>query len=454
MATRKQLAAAPDVSGLGRFLDALQSAGDLTREGAHDAFLYFQKHKLFSVDSLGQYRPRDGGYMDRSAVRRAAQLGASIGRSGTRSVGSAGLRSARKLPSGAIVDYAERTERLVRHVGKTRIYVWEVSVRVVTPELPTARQQRTGRVQGATAEEAVETMRAQVAKQGWTFVDVISVVKAMRSPVGRRVGPTRGRSRSVGRAKPALAVWAVYGGKAYSMDYVPDPKRRFSFAGMRVSDNAGGGYVVEGEKVYAIRRSSRKATPVTGDERATVLSIVGIQSPRGVGRARPKGPRIVDFGGYELRLDDPHMVRRETIDTRAPGDYGADPIGDGMFRMVPSGDIVDFAERNRRLERFRRHVGPRRAKVDPRRAPLVAEHTARWPAEEIATHLRQPKKRARKWSAKVTKGAKYHPPPGLFTQPAHVIADVLQRDSETVKQAIARVTFYQNRAGKNLSSAR
>lgn len=33
----------------------------------------------------------------------------------------------------------------------------------------------------------------------------------------------------------------------------------------------------------------------------------------------------------------------------APNDHGADPIGDGMFRMVPSGDIVDLAERNRRL---------------------------------------------------------------------------------------------------------
>ena len=30
-------------------------------------------------------------------------------------------------------------------------------------------------------------------------------------------------------------------------------------------------------------------------------------------------------------------------------DYGADPLGDGMFRMVPSGDIVDRAERFRRL---------------------------------------------------------------------------------------------------------
>lgn len=34
---------------------------------------------------------------------------------------------------------------------------------------------------------------------------------------------------------------------------------------------------------------------------------------------------------------------------RPGADYGADPIGDGKFRMVPSGDIVDYAERCRRL---------------------------------------------------------------------------------------------------------
>ena len=39
------------------------------------------------------------------------------------------------------------------------------------------------------------------------------------------------------------------------------------------------------------------------------------------------------------------------VDTSKPGDYGADPIGDGKFRMVPSGDIVDYAERCRRLAR-------------------------------------------------------------------------------------------------------
>lgn len=42
---------------------------------------------------------------------------------------------------------------------------------------------------------------------------------------------------------------------------------------------------------------------------------------------------------------------RRAVDTGAPGDHGADPIGDGTFKMIPSGDIVDFAERNKRLAR-------------------------------------------------------------------------------------------------------
>lgn len=33
------------------------------------------------------------------------------------------------------------------------------------------------------------------------------------------------------------------------------------------------------------------------------------------------------------------------------GDYGADPLENKMFRMIPSGDIVDYTERVRRLER-------------------------------------------------------------------------------------------------------
>lgn len=49
------------------------------------------------------------------------------------------------------------------------------------------------------------------------------------------------------------------------------------------------------------------------------------------------------------KLQQKDTSAREMIDISKQGDYGADPIGDGTFRMVPSGDIVDFAERNRRL---------------------------------------------------------------------------------------------------------
>ncbi|HDZ14731.1 hypothetical protein LCGC14_0844730 [marine sediment metagenome] len=38
-----------------------------------------------------------------------------------------------------------------------------------------------------------------------------------------------------------------------------------------------------------------------------------------------------------------------TVNIAKTGDYGADPIGDGMFKMVPSGEIVSLEERNKRL---------------------------------------------------------------------------------------------------------
>lgn len=37
------------------------------------------------------------------------------------------------------------------------------------------------------------------------------------------------------------------------------------------------------------------------------------------------------------------------IDVTSTGDYGSDPVGNGMFRMVPSGDVVDMDERNKRM---------------------------------------------------------------------------------------------------------
>ena len=40
------------------------------------------------------------------------------------------------------------------------------------------------------------------------------------------------------------------------------------------------------------------------------------------------------------------------VDTATAGDHGADPLGDGTFRMVPSGDVVDYAEQCRRLAHY------------------------------------------------------------------------------------------------------
>lgn len=55
--------------------------------------------------------------------------------------------------------------------------------------------------------------------------------------------------------------------------------------------------------------------------------------------------------GYDLDRNTLLPVKRH-VNTQATGDYGADPIGDGTFRMVPSGDIVDYDERCRRLARY------------------------------------------------------------------------------------------------------
>jgi hypothetical protein len=52
--------------------------------------------------------------------------------------------------------------------------------------------------------------------------------------------------------------------------------------------------------------------------------------------------------GYDLDRESLTPLIRY-VDLKAPGDYGADVIGNGKFKMVPSGDIVDFDERCRRL---------------------------------------------------------------------------------------------------------
>lgn len=69
------------------------------------------------------------------------------------------------------------------------------------------------------------------------------------------------------------------------------------------------------------------------------------------------------------------------------------------------------------------------------------------------TGIATEKKKDKKWSGAVTKNEKWHPPEGLFKESPDKIAKVLKANSDSKKQAISRVTFYLNRAGKNLSKA-
>jgi hypothetical protein len=66
---------------------------------------------------------------------------------------------------------------------------------------------------------------------------------------------------------------------------------------------------------------------------------------------KTKRGKMTVLGAYVLDMDRGGALIREYVDTSKPGDYGADPIGDGTYRMVPSGDVVSLEERNRRLSR-------------------------------------------------------------------------------------------------------
>ena len=59
--------------------------------------------------------------------------------------------------------------------------------------------------------------------------------------------------------------------------------------------------------------------------------------------------RHLHFAGYTFVANNRGTTVLRPTATRRDGDYGCDPMGDGTYRMVPSGDIVDEAERARRL---------------------------------------------------------------------------------------------------------
>lgn len=65
-------------------------------------------------------------------------------------------------------------------------------------------------------------------------------------------------------------------------------------------------------------------------------------------------PKIVGYDWADIQRAQQGGRLAKPVDTSRPGDYGCTPLGDGTFRMVPSGDIVDAKERDIRLAKLRR----------------------------------------------------------------------------------------------------
>lgn len=54
--------------------------------------------------------------------------------------------------------------------------------------------------------------------------------------------------------------------------------------------------------------------------------------------------------GYEIDCESLTPIRRKVCVAQS-GDYGADPIPGGMFKMIPSGDVVCLEEMKKRLHK-------------------------------------------------------------------------------------------------------
>ena len=62
-------------------------------------------------------------------------------------------------------------------------------------------------------------------------------------------------------------------------------------------------------------------------------------------------PQIFGHSWKEIQAIQRKAWCAKMVDLMEGKDYGSDPFGDGMFKMVPSGDIVNLEERNRRLSK-------------------------------------------------------------------------------------------------------
>jgi hypothetical protein len=72
----------------------------------------------------------------------------------------------------------------------------------------------------------------------------------------------------------------------------------------------------------------------------------------GMGETFPMSEKELHFAGYDFTAGPKGTkIHRKMVDLTKEGDYGADPLGGGKFKMVPSGDVVDTAEMRRRLKK-------------------------------------------------------------------------------------------------------
>ena len=90
-----------------------------------------------------------------------------------------------------------------------------------------------------------------------------------------------------------------------------------------------------------------------------VKSIQGMGSKKSDYLRSQEHPTVL---GHELNRQTLTPIRT-AINTSKKGDYGADPLGGGKFKMVPSGDIVDYAERCRRLGQGKDSTQDRRTRL-------------------------------------------------------------------------------------------
>ena len=75
-----------------------------------------------------------------------------------------------------------------------------------------------------------------------------------------------------------------------------------------------------------------------------------VEEPGDVSNSKTNKVLNINFDGHNLQISDGHLrIIRPRVNTLAPGDYGCDPLPDGTFRMVPSGDIVSYEESRARL---------------------------------------------------------------------------------------------------------